>query len=179
MPEGGKPASPHQPHSPNLRTRLVVSALSTEEADRQHSLSCARAQNVTHPMARCADCSYGYQDVYDLIDRLRPLIWKAYFLGAMGALRCPSCLFTVEGSYHPDVPLTEACRKCHYPLEDLLNAEANACLIGKKHRCASLNRGIYHFEQDAYGIGTDSDEYKALEGVNVGGASYAYDDPNA
>lgn len=85
---------------------------------------------------------------------------------------------------YADVPMPEECRRCHYPLEDLLNSDLMACLDQQTagdpaRRCFSLDHGWcararlavrmarrrsvtlcapwrrYNFKQDFYGIIAD------------------------
>ena len=85
-------------------------------------------------------------------------MWQAYLSGALGFVRCPMC--DVDGPDMMDAfrPMSAACRRCHYAIEDLLNPDVFECLDSDDPRstdCFTLERGGYNFEQDIWGIVKD------------------------
>ena len=50
--------------------------------------------------------------------------------------------------------MTSDCRRCHYAIEDFLNAEVFDCLEdgARSLRCFDTTRSSYNFEQDFFGI---------------------------
>ena len=146
------------------------------------ALTCtASAQNMTHPSPECSDCSYNFEDMYNEIDMMRDKLWEAYFVGAIGKIPEPSdlhegtvalpnmCSPNEPGSVDPNVPMTDACRRFHYPIEDFLNTDHVSCLkamqdspgkdpdparLPASSRCLSLDRVgqqlAYNFEQDVF-----------------------------
>lgn len=114
-------------------------------------------QNLTHPSEECSDCSYNFQDMYDEIDKTRHKVFQAYFVGAIGHVGgpdspCGECDLLEPGMLDADIPMSEACRKCHYPIEDFINTDHEDCLHGMQMRCISLDRGLYNYMQDVYHV---------------------------
>ena len=87
------------------------------------------------------------------IDMLKDKILEGYFLGAVGNLDCPDCSYSEPGSQDPAVPMSAACRACHYPLEDYLNTDVRECLHAgpTSKSCMSPSRGLSNFYNDVYG----------------------------
>ena len=107
------------------------------------AVACGR--DMDDPSVDCMDCSFTFEDSYESIDLLRALVFRAYFVGAIGFIDCLTC--------DPSTPeLSEECRRCHYPIEDLINTDHVACLAGETMRCASFDRGAFNFNQDVLGI---------------------------
>lgn len=141
-------------------------------------------QNMSHPSEECSDCSYSYQDMYDEIDKTRHKIFQAYFMGAIGLPSGPGspCISECEllgpGMLDADVPMSHACRQCHYPIDDLINTDHEECLHGmslfpqQTHRCLSLDRGLYNYMQDVYQV--MKDELLDMLLPTGDGSSYGY-----
>ena len=83
---------------------------------------------------------------------LRDKLWEAYFAGAMGKTDCSAvmCSPLELGMMSDSEPMSENCRRCHYPLEDFINSDHEACLHGDLIRCVSLTRGINNYMQDIF-----------------------------
>ena len=124
-------------------------------------------QNMTHPSIECSDCSFNFEDMYEQIDLLRYTLWQAYFVGAMGKTGCSEilCPFTHTGLLDASEPMSEDCRRCHYPMEDFINTDHEACLHGDEFRCVTLTRGINNYMQDVFA--------PDLEGGKAGAVSNA------
>lgn len=73
-------------------------------------------------------------------------------MGAIGDTVCPLCSPFEPGLIEMNAPMSQECRKCHYPIEDLLNSDHVDCLRNDTLRCASLGRGIYNFHRDVHGV---------------------------
>ena len=106
------------------------------------------------PSTFCIDCSYGFDDVYSEIDQLKGKVLEAYFVGAVGALTCPNCDYQDAGIVNPEVGMSDACRECHYVVEDFLNVDYRDCLHhgSESLKCLSVGRGLYNFDRDVYGV---------------------------
>ena len=48
------------------------------------------SSKLHEPSIECIDCSYGYEDAQNLIDDLREIAWRAYFIGVIGDTDCYS-----------------------------------------------------------------------------------------
>jgi len=120
------------------------------------AIDCGK--NITHPSGECSDCSYNFQDMYDEIDMTRYKVFHAYFVGAIGLVSGPDSVCSSEcdllepGMLDADIPMSEECRQCHYPIEDFINTDHEDCLHGMQMRCVSLDRGLYNFMQDVYHV---------------------------
>ena len=124
-------------------------------------------QNMTHPSNECSDCSYNLENMYDQIDLLRYTLWEAYFVGAMGKTGCSEilCNFRDPSLLSATEPMIEHCRRCHYPIEDFINTDHEACLHGDLLRCVSLTRGINNYMQDVFA--PDLEDGKAGKASNA------------
>lgn len=110
--------------------------------------------DLDNPTPDCIDCSYQFDDLYESIDYLRDRLWEAYFAGAFGFTQCPRCVLDDEGMMDANVPMSHECRRCHYAIEDILNADVFACLDAGSSslRCFSSNRKSYNYQQDFFGV---------------------------
>ena len=90
--------------------------------------------------------------MYEEIDKLRYKLWEAYFVGAMGKTGCSEILCSPMdvSLMSASEPMSEDCRRCHYPIEDFINTDHEACLHGDLIRCVSLIRGINNYMQDVF-----------------------------
>ena len=111
--------------------------------------------NFDNPSPECIDCSYSFQDSYEDLDALRTRLWLGYLSGGFGYHICPECDLDEPGMMGgPEVKLTPGCRRCHYALEDFLNADVFSCLDEgiKGRRCFTSNRENYNFDLDFFGV---------------------------
>jgi hypothetical protein len=126
-------------------------------------------QNMADPSIDCMDCSFTYEDSYEGIDTLRENTWVSYFVGAIGYNDCPNCEpYAIDA----DGRMSEDCRRCHYPVEDLINADHRDCLDGQTDSCVSFDRTAFNFDQDVLGI-LNARAQELLEGVEAETYSYA------
>ena len=102
------------------------------------------SSKLHEPSIECIDCSYGYEDAQNLIDDLREIAWRAYFIGVIGDTDCYSCSPDDPSLTEISTPMSLECRRCHYPIEDLLNSDHVDCARNEPLRCASLDRGVYN-----------------------------------
>ena len=105
--------------------------------------------------------------MYEQIDLLRYTLWQAYFVGALGKTQCSEilCPSTHTSLLDASEPMSEDCRRCHYPIEDFINTDHEACLDGDVFRCVTLTRGINNYLQDRFA--------PDLEGGKTGAVSNA------
>jgi hypothetical protein len=112
--------------------------------------------NLENPDPQCIDCSYSFQDSYNEIDALRDRLWVGYLSGAFGYHICPECSVWEAGMMGgPEIPLTPGCRRCHYALEDVINADVFGCVdggIATSRRCFSTDRDSYNYDLDFFGV---------------------------
>ena len=75
-------------------------------------------------------------------------------MGLLGFHQCPRCSLVEHSMLDANKPMSTECRRCHYAIEDFLNAELFRCLHAGAYSdgCFSLSRGVYNYRQDVLGI---------------------------